>query len=43
MMLDMAGKRLEAAALETSLTDNDRTDLMKAALAVLGKCGTAMR
>ncbi len=43
MMLDMAGRRQEAAAVEAKLTDDDRAGMMKAATAVLGKCGLGMR
>lgn len=42
MMLDMEGRNPEAAAVEAKLTEQDRADMMKAATAVLGKCGLGM-
>jgi len=38
MMLDMQGKRQEAAALEAKMNENDRMEMAKAAMTVLGKC-----
>ena len=44
MMLDMQGKRQEAAALEAKMSENDRMEMAKAALTALGKCmGQATR
>jgi len=43
MMLDMQGKRQEAAALEAKMSEADRMDMAKAALTVLGKCLAAAR
>jgi len=38
MMLDMEGKRQEAAALQAKMSESDRMDVAKAAMTVLGKC-----
>jgi hypothetical protein len=43
MMLDMEGKRPEAAALHARMNESDRTDVMKAAMMALGKCAGGMR
>jgi hypothetical protein len=38
MMLDMAGKRQDAAALHAKLSEEERMAVAKAGLTVLGKC-----
>jgi hypothetical protein len=38
MILDMQGKRQEAATLQAKMTESDRMEMMKAATSVLGKC-----
>ena len=43
MMLDMQGKRQEAAALEAKMSEADRMDMAKAAMSVLGKCMAGTR
>ena len=43
MMLDMQGKRQEAAALEAKMSEPERMDMAKAAMTVLGKCIAASR
>ncbi len=41
MMLDMQGSRQEAATLQAKMTENDRMEVMKVAMTVLGKCTAA--
>ena len=43
MVLDMQGKRQEAAALEAKMSEADRMDMAKAAMSVLGKCMAGTR
>jgi hypothetical protein len=43
LMLDMAGKRQEAQGVEAKMSESDRMDLMKASVAVFGKCAAGRR